>query len=250
MAEGLEAELAAAQTEAQWLVDAEDWDALCPNASPERCEGWSGVMNWWLRCPAVVTTCPHLAARRMYVRKLFAATLPVYARRPMMEEIVPGLRDGPLGVRRYCETIGKRVLEGAGMTLLGPVGCGKTCALACIGYAAVGHFVGTVLYVDAAVLFGKLHEKDATAYFDAELLLLDDLGKEYAADWGLSGFHLLIEHRRAKGLSTCLTTNLSAARLQEADSVARVIDRFKEVNSTVETRAKSQRRPLREDAWE
>ncbi len=243
-------ELQAARAELQRMVAAEGWEALCPRKDTEQCDGSTGVMNWWLRCPAAVTTCPHLVARREYACAEFLLTLPVYARRPKMEKVPEGLREGKLGVKRYCETIGKRVPEGAGVTMLGPVGCGKTCALALIGIAAVENWVGSVLYVDAAELFNALHEKRAEVYFDAALFLLDDMGKEYSEPWAVGGFHRLVEHRRARGLATCLSTNLSAERLRDAEVIARIIDRFIEVNSTVETQTTSQREPLPEGAWD
>jgi len=134
-------------------------------------------------------------------------------------------------VQSYVDSIGESVSEGKGLYIEGGVGVGKTSILALVAYAAVvaGY---SVAYWYAGSLFDRLHRQDEAATdlaYQCDLLLLDDFGVQYSADWTVTRFDALIEHRYANQKAMCITTNVSREELEDSDTWCRVYDRWKEM---------------------
>ena len=57
------------------------------------------------------------------------------------------------------------------------------------------------------------YEPTSTKYLECDLLILDDLGTEFSTQFAVSVIYNLITTRKNKGLSTIISTNLSAEEL-------------------------------------
>ena len=160
-------------------------------------------------------------------------------------------------LRDYCETVPANLKEGDGLILSGQPGNGKTSCLALVGLAA-WETEADVRYVTCADLFDRLYrDRDAADndYRGCDLLLLDDLGRQYNAEFGLTGFLALMDYRYREMKSLCIATNLSAGDVQEAvgggsdGSVEWSLGRLREINSWYTVVEESQRQ-AKEDADE
>jgi len=153
-------------------------------------------------------------------------------------------------LRDYCATVPAKLENGEGLILSGQPGNGKTSCLALVALAAQD--TGAVVqYVTCADLFDKLYrDRDAAdnAYRGCDLLLLDDLGRQYNAEYGLTGFLALMDYRYREMKSLCIATNLSAGDVQEAvgggsaGSVEWSMGRLREINKWYTVVEQSQRR--------
>ena len=126
-------------------------------------------------------------------------------------------------VRDRCRQYADGVPGGPVKTLLlhGGSGLGKTFLLHCVGNAALEKGVGAV-YVTAYDLLMDLKEAyfsrggdGAARYFDADLLLIDDLGMEpLMENITVEQIYNLVNHRLSRGLYTALSTNLSREEIK------------------------------------
>ncbi len=111
------------------------------------------------------------------------------------------------------------------LLLLGGTGLGKTHLSTAIARAVIegGH---DVVYESVQTVFadfeydrfrnGYSNERGrAERYMTAELLILDDLGAEFGNQFTVSCLYQLINTREVKGLSTIVSTNLTAQELME-----------------------------------
>ena len=127
-------------------------------------------------------------------------------------------------IRKKCLAYAEKLPYGPLKTLLlhGGSGLGKTYLLHCIGHYAQAHGVDT-MYVTAYDLLMDLKNacfsrtgESAREYFDAELLLIDDLGMEpLMENITVEQIYHLINSRLTKGLYTVITSNLSRVELQK-----------------------------------
>jgi len=164
------------------------------------------------------------------------------------------IRDGAR-VLAYCEQVAANVRAGRGLTILGPVGIGKSHALAYVAEEAYAHRqdgavmqeeILSVRYVFGPVLFEALHrpqqhEEMLADLRDCDLLLLDDIDRLYrGSDWTPHQFETFMERRYAHLLATVITANTEF--VTEADGrLERTIDRLRETNEVVIMRGESQR---------
>jgi len=244
-----EQQVANAKAELQGTVAAKDWDALCPT-DPVACDGLVGVQSFLLPCPLGRAGCPHIAGRREFARAAYRENtrIPIDAQHPSFDRLPAEFQEG---VKLYCDTILRRTRAGDGVLLLGDVGVGKTCALSLIALAAATAYVERMTYIHVADLLGIFHRgDDAAYYFEAELILLDGLGEEYAAPWPLAELHRFIEHRHGLRLSTCVASNAMAKQLAEDGSLRRIFDRLKERCVLLQTNAASQRTQMNIADWQ
>lgn len=131
-------------------------------------------------------------------------------------------------IRAYFEAGQENRRRGLGLMLVGPNGCGKSCAAAWMGmeYKRLGE---TVLWVSAIDVLdhkmqGTWYSEDTTYWQwirDVDVLILDDLGK---GDKG-SGYHQilwdqLLRHRHDQRRVTIITTNVA-----EVDEWAGILKR-------------------------
>ncbi|MBR1585889.1 MAG: ATP-binding protein [Clostridia bacterium] len=127
-------------------------------------------------------------------------------------------------VRDKCLGFARQVPDGPVKTLLlhGGSGLGKTYLLRCVEKQAADRGVDT-LYTTAYDLLMALKNayfsrtgETASEYFDAELLLIDDLGMEpLMENITVEQIYNLINARLTRGLYTAVSTNLSRVELKE-----------------------------------
>ncbi len=256
------------QTDAQALLAERNHDEICPSIRAE-CTGWfdtragnrglmrttSIALEWLVPCPIdAIGECPWVQQRAAHRQQQRLASIG-FGRRTFgaQRELVPASIAERLDI--YCETISHRLAAGEGIIISGPPGNGKTHCLALIALAAD---CKAVRYVTCADLFDRLHRDREVAdaeYRDCGLLLLDDLGTQYNAEWGLTGFLALMDYRYREMKSTCIATNLSAADVKGAlgyantGNIERMLDRLRETNVWWPIAEASQRRPVALDDW-
>ena len=156
-------------------------------------------------------------------------------------------------VKPYIDNLVENIQNGKGLVLSGGRGTGKTTILSYIAQKgfAIGQAEGyrgnnngdvvfaawkpafKIQFISVSFLMSFMFDKDAETlkkYQTCDLLLLDDLGREYAGnDFFVSRFEDFIEYRYANMKSTCVTTNLNGEQLAKNKTYARVIDRFRDV---------------------
>lgn len=153
-----------------------------------------------------------------------------------LDDYVPGhetQQEAKEAIRSYIEHLVSYRERGRGLSLLGPVGVGKS-MLACIvmeaaqeaGYRIecmeMASYVQTIKnswrldamarqdYDEYGEGMDKLHERLNSVKNTAEFLLLDDVGREYPSESGWSAQQLfdLIRYRYNRGKVTLITSNL------------------------------------------
>lgn len=200
--------------------------------SAPSCDGWLFGHNGGIaRCPHHLTPdCPAVPPQEVVAWYLARCGFGRRYRRPARELLFgadPEAEEARLGLEAWWEDIDRHMSVGAGFMLTGPPGTGKTFALALTALEARRH-VEPVRFVFAPALFNWLHERNPAGdeCRNAALLLLDDFGVEYAADWNLSRFQEFVEHRHANELPTCITTNLAVPDLLNMGGFERIISRW------------------------
>jgi len=160
-----------------------------------------------------------------------------------VNDVTTELLDGVRGwTEAYLDTRLQR--PGRGVLLAGPPGIGKTRLVATAGrylIDALGRkgvrFIGCAEYVrrttqqfslqtamshfddvDAALEWRKWNDIDNEMHTKTPVLVLDDIGKEYATSSGFAAnqMHALLREREAKGLPTLATTNVPVTGWVEA----------------------------------
>ncbi len=126
------------------------------------------------------------------------------------------------------------------LVLTGGTGAGKTLA-ACLALEKGGRFERAV----AAGRLGLYGDEDVArmkALRETRMLVLDDLGAEFAGDVWRAQFDELVDERYGNRLGTVITTNLSPAALKERYG-ARVADRIRHDGQVVACGSESLRAP-------
>lgn len=127
-----------------------------------------------------------------------------------------------LFAKDFAENFSK---DGQSLLLIGPTGTGKTHISTAIAKALIEK--GVEVIYDSAQNIVSAFEKDkfrsgygpyepeGDKYLECELLILDDLGTEFASSFTVSCLYNLLNTRINKGLPTVISTNLSPAELSE-----------------------------------
>ena len=122
------------------------------------------------------------------------------------------------------------------LLLIGSTGTGKTHLSTAIAREVI-HQGFDVLYdstqnILASFENDRFHsgygqrEPEARKYVECDLLIIDDLGAEYSNQFSVSSLYNLINSRQNKGLSTIISTNLSAGEIAskyEGRIVSRIV---------------------------
>ena len=221
---------------------------LCP-AEPQACNGTVVVGGRLLDCPHL-DECPFQDARAQHRDQRVLKALGVgRALWGVMWEGIPQDVAEPLLL--YRDTIRQRLRAGQGWGLSGPVGAGKTAALALTGRAAAE--VGAdVQYLSVAEMLARFHDGASPTFFAvSDLLLLDDLGAEYidARRYNLAKLQQVVDLRWERELPICFTTNLSRKTLLEMPELSRTFSRLDNRCAWLVTRRESQRRRARTADW-
>jgi DNA replication protein DnaC len=116
-----------------------------------------------------------------------------------------------------------------GMFITGSIGIGKTSLCALIGKSLVNHWRLIPRFVSTGTLFDMYFERKHTEIEDlmrSNVLFLDDLGREYSADFPTAKFENFIEFRYGNLLPTFITSNLLMEDLRKRPAFERIADRI------------------------
>lgn len=183
----------------------------------------------------------HLEKMRI-PRRFWSATL---------AEVDESVRDR---VETFCREIDERLNAGDGMLLWGEYGRGKTCASVVVAKEARRVGAPTLFIMAEDLRQASMNPMamfdQETSMFDrvrsVEMLVVDDLGKEYEAkgsDWNQRMFENLLRHRGSNCLSTVITTNSSPTELLERYKRS-MFEVLKEVTAAVQVEGPNRRRAV------
>ena len=116
-----------------------------------------------------------------------------------------------------------------GMFVSGGIGTGKTSLMALIArdmmqkYNCIPRFISTGFLFD---LFFDRKSTEIQTLMESTLLFLDDLGREYPADFPLMKFENFVEYRYSNLLPTFITSNLKIDDLRARPGFERIADRL------------------------
>lgn len=137
--------------------------------------------------------------------------------------------DGKGAIRTYISRIDEMLDRGDGLLLWGDNGHGKTSAAVVVAKEARRRGA-SVLFITAEQLrkasFGDMMFTDEKTLFyranEVDMLVIDDLGKEYSGDSGYTErvFEALIRERAASKRVTIITTNMSPSPRTDASGKA------------------------------
>jgi len=123
--------------------------------------------------------------------------------------------------------------------ICGPVGSGKTRLAAIFAQQAHASGLGWVMrWEPVQDIIEKLRPSDnlrkwRNKLVEADPLIIDDLGSEYASEWGRAEIERLISKRYDSRLMTVITSNLPFERIPEKYG-ERVADRLREISTVIE----------------
>ncbi|MGE4406407.1 hypothetical protein [Pseudomonas sp.] len=229
----------AARLAEEW-AEQQRWDLLCRARDGMGCRGDTVVRlpdgrEVTIPCPLADSLCPP-RRRALLVSLGFG---PRYAD-PTRERMLPVIGEA---VDLFLAKLDENLAAGKGLWLAGPVGVGKTAALAYIAALAWSP-KRVVLYRTAPELFDQLaHEGITDALRECPLLMVDDLGTEYDANWPLSRFTQLMDWRWRFRKSVCVTSNLMPAQLARDERWQRVMSRWRATVTAYWQDGEDMRRP-------
>lgn len=149
-------------------------------------------------------------------------------------------------IRDWCEAWLRGQTQGRGLLITGGTGTGKTMALSYIAIRAreaAGIRAGDVRLWFAPELMSWLSNPshDVAEPGRIPLLILDDFGCEYPAEWTLARFGELVERRHRERLPVVVTSNLSPNDMEGRPEWRRIVDRWIETCEVVPFIGASQR---------
>lgn len=139
-----------------------------------------------------------------------------------LDSYVPGENSRALKLaRRYVETFEERSAQGFGIYFVGPVGVGKTHLAVAIGLALIEQGVPVLFTTSPDMLSEvretysaqKSEEQVLSRYRTADVLILDDIGKESPSEWTCATLFSLMNDRYESMMPTIITTQYSDAEL-------------------------------------
>ena len=137
--------------------------------------------------------------------------------------------------RRYAAQWPKMKQENIGVLLFGAVGAGKSFYACAIANAVLAQLDSAVITSFPRILNLLQSTQDKQALLDQmqrySLLVLDDLGAERDTAYAAEQIFNVVDARVQTGLPLIMTTNLSVAEMQQADSMRlkRIYDRVLEL---------------------
>lgn len=157
----------------------------------------------------------------------------------------------------YCKEWRRMKAENVGMTLMGPVGIGKSYLSFCIANRLLRKNVPVIAISSINIInriyesYGKFGEEGEVAVINklrnADLLVLDDLGAEHTSKNGKEKqiIYSIIDSRIRSKKPMIITTNLNRTQLRNkligADGIDRTYDRLLAVCPVIELEGKSRR---------
>lgn len=146
-------------------------------------------------------------------------------------------------IDRACEDIG----AGVGLWVRGSMGTGKTMALGLAGKKIIQERLIRVRYVNVVSMFRSMtadisrSDEVFNPYLYCDLLMLDDVGKEYLTDWKLETLYYLVDRRYEEQRPFWIATNITGEALAERAGEA-LTDRIYEVCRSISLTGKSMRK--------
>ena len=127
--------------------------------------------------------------------------------------------------KSYADNWEQNAKEGKGLYLEGTCGTGKTHLAVAISLELINHGIPVVCKtsIDLLADIKRSYEQDSTVseedvlsvYKTADLLVIDDLGKERATEWSVPILYSIINDRYEAMLPTIITTNYNSDVLAE-----------------------------------
>lgn len=147
----------------------------------------------------------------------------------------------------YADNFAEYAKRGEGLYFEGTNGTGKTHLAAAIALQLIGEGVPVVmktsveLLADVKKTFERGGERETlNVYKKADLLIIDDLGKEQCSEWSMTTLYAILNDRYENLMPTIITTNYNAERLISAltprtdgEKAASIISRLCESCSVV-----------------
>ena len=129
----------------------------------------------------------------------------------------------------WSQAVVKPFVPLKGLYVAGGVGVGKTSLMALLALDMVQKYNCVPRFISTGGLFDLFFDRKSTEtqqLTEAHLLFLDDLGREYSADYPLAKFENFIERRYADLLPTFITSNLKIDDLRVRPGFERIADRL------------------------
>ncbi len=137
----------------------------------------------------------------------------------------------------YANNFNEFRKTGVGLFFTGPVGTGKTHLAASIAQHLINELT-PVIFGNVTTLLGRIRETYSSgsqeseheimdSLINADLLIIDDLGKEQTTDWVLEKLYTIINARYEDCKPLIVTTNLSVNDLEDKigdAAVSRIIE--------------------------
>jgi len=144
-----------------------------------------------------------------------------YSDKPDEKNVSPRMRAEKY-LRICTEFVRDFEIPGRGLLLTGPTGLGKTHLSSAIAGELAAQGYGVQYDMAANILrrledrrFGRATDPDPEIYLTCDLLVMDDLGSEYATSVTLSELFTLINTRLITGRKTIISTNYTMSELAQ-----------------------------------
>jgi len=181
-----------------------------------------------------------------------------YCLYPLLEDMTDRMRTAmweriPEPILETVNKILKQLSDGGdiqGLWIRSGVGTGKTMAFGLVAQKIALEHEKTARYVNVVQLFRRMTEdinlsdEVLAPYLYCDLLLLDDLGKEYSTSWKNEVLYYLIDSRYQANRPMWIATNIDGKELAKRCGPA-IVDRISEVCVPLVFDARSMRVPAK-----
>ena len=153
--------------------------------------------------------------------------------------------------KKYAETFALYQSEGKGIYFEGTYGTGKTHLAVAIALKLLGQGIPVIYKTSIELLADIKRSYDASSGYDeyqvmdiykkAELLIIDDLGKEQCTEWSMPILYAIMNDRYEEMCPTIITTNYNEETLKkrltpkygDSSNIGAIISRLHECNDVV-----------------
>lgn len=164
-----------------------------------------------------------------------------------------------LSTKAYAENFQKFKEAGEGLYYTGTFGTGKTHLAVSMAQELIKQGIPVICMtaIDLLAEIRRTYDRNRNvseyqilqAYKDVDLLVIDDLGKEYCSDWAITMLYDIINDRYEQCLPTVITTNYSdddlvdrLARKSNYETAGAIVSRLHEVTMGITLNGKDRRK--------